>query len=43
MDFFEYRNGELYCEGVAVAAIAAKAGTPAYIYSAATQIGRAHV
>ncbi|HOD82381.1 MAG: Diaminopimelate decarboxylase [Planctomycetes bacterium ADurb.Bin126] len=36
MDFFEYRNGELFCEDVAVADIAAKAGTPVYIYSAAT-------
>lgn len=30
---FKYKNGELYCEGVKVGAIAAKAGTPLYIYS----------
>jgi diaminopimelate decarboxylase len=36
MDFFEYRGGALYCEGVAVADIAAAVGTPVYIYSAAT-------
>ncbi len=36
MDHFEYRDGELYCEQVRVAEIAAAAGTPVYIYSAAT-------
>ncbi len=36
MDYFEYKNGSLHCEGVNVADIAAKAGTPVYIYSAAT-------
>ena len=36
MDFFEYKNGSLYCEDVAVADIAEAAGTPVYIYSAAT-------
>jgi len=36
MDFFEYRDGELHCEGVPVTDIAATVGTPAYIYSAAT-------
>ena len=36
MDFFEYRNGSLCCEDVPVAEIAASAGTPVYIYSAAT-------
>lgn len=36
MDNFAYRNGRLYCEDVAAAKIAASAGTPAYIYSAAT-------
>ena len=36
MDFFEYKNGSLYCESVAVADIARAAGTPVYIYSAAT-------
>ncbi len=36
MDHFEYRNGKLFCEAVPVADIAAKAGTPVYIYSSAT-------
>lgn len=30
---FHYKNGELYCENVPVQQIAAKAGTPVYIYS----------
>ena len=36
MDYFNYRNGELYAEDVAVADIAERFGTPAYIYSRAT-------
>ena len=36
MDFFEYRNGELHAEGVRVADIAARYGTPCYVYSRAT-------
>jgi diaminopimelate decarboxylase len=36
MDFFNYKNGRLYCEGVDVSAVAEQAGTPVYIYSAAT-------
>jgi diaminopimelate decarboxylase len=36
MDFFHYRNGELYCEDVPVAKIAREAGTAVYIYSKAT-------
>jgi len=36
MDFFGYREGKLYVEGVAAAHIAGEAGTPAYIYSKAT-------
>src|SRR3982750_3565386 len=36
MDLFNYKNGELYCEDVAVEKIAAEVGTPAYIYSAQT-------
>ncbi len=36
MDHFEYREGELHCEGVAVERIAREVGTPAYIYSTAT-------
>ncbi len=36
MDYFEYKNGRLFCEDVDVAEIADAAGTPVYIYSAAT-------
>ena len=36
MHHFNYRNGELYCEDVAVGTIAKAVGTPAYIYSGAT-------
>ena len=36
MDFFNYQNGELYCEGVPAAKIAKEVGTPAYVYSKAT-------
>jgi diaminopimelate decarboxylase len=36
MDFFRYRQGKLYVEGVAAERIAREAGTPAYIYSKAT-------
>jgi diaminopimelate decarboxylase len=34
MIFFEYRNGEMHAEGVALAAIAKQVGTPFYCYSA---------
>jgi diaminopimelate decarboxylase len=34
MSFFEYRNGEMQAEGVALAHIAAQVGTPFYCYSA---------
>ena len=36
MNHFESREGELFCEDVPLAAIAAAAGTPAYVYSTAT-------
>ncbi|MDJ0811984.1 MAG: diaminopimelate decarboxylase [Desulfobacterales bacterium] len=36
MHHFEYRNGELHCEEVAVKAIAKAVGTPFYLYSHAT-------
>ena len=36
MDHFEYKNGELYAESVAVADIVAAVGSPCYIYSRAT-------
>ncbi|MBB3347935.1 diaminopimelate decarboxylase [Sphingomonas sp. BK069] len=34
MDHFHYRDGELWCEGVPLARIAADVGTPVYVYSA---------
>lgn len=36
MDFFNYKNGELYCEDVPADKIAREVGTPAYVYSKAT-------
>lgn len=36
MHDFEYRNGELYCEGVPVKTVAQRVGTPFYLYSSNT-------
>jgi len=36
MDYFNYRNGELFAEDIAVADIAEHYGSPCYIYSRAT-------
>jgi diaminopimelate decarboxylase len=36
MNHFEYRNGEMFAEGVALKRIAKEVGTPAYVYSLAT-------
>ena len=36
MDHFDYRDGELWCEGVALSVIAKAVGTPVYVYSSAT-------
>ena len=36
MNHFEYRNGQLFAEGVALKRIAREVGTPAYVYSLAT-------
>ena len=36
MDHFEYKQGELYCEDVAIYELAEKYGTPLYVYSRAT-------
>ena len=36
MDHFQLRDGELYCEDVPLAEIAAAVGTPVYVYSTAT-------
>src|SRR4030095_6846546 len=43
MDHFEIRNGELYCEDVSLAEIAAAVGTPTYVYSSATMVRHAEV
>lgn len=36
MHDFSYQDGQLYCEGVDLEALAAEVGTPAYVYSSAT-------
>lgn len=36
MDYFEYKNGELYAESVSLRKIAKDVGTPTYVYSLAT-------
>lgn len=36
MNHFELKGGELFCEGVSLADIAAAVGTPVYVYSTAT-------
>jgi diaminopimelate decarboxylase len=36
MDYFNYRDGQLFAEEVALAAVAEQYGTPAYVYSRAT-------
>lgn len=36
MDHFDYRNGELHAEDIALSRIAAEVGTPFYCYSSAT-------
>ena len=36
VDHFRLSDGELYCEEVPLAAIAAEVGTPVYVYSSAT-------
>ena len=41
VDHFELSHGELYCEEVSLAEIAAAVGTPVYVYSTATM--RRHV
>ena len=40
MDGFEHRRGELYCEDVPLATIAAEVGTPVYVYSTAAMCGQ---
>jgi diaminopimelate decarboxylase len=36
MHHFDYKNGQMFCEGVSLARIAEECGTPAYVYSTAT-------
>lgn len=36
MDFFEYKNGQLYAEDVPLSKVVEQYGTPAYVYSRAT-------
>jgi diaminopimelate decarboxylase len=36
MDHFQFKDGELHCEDVPLAEIAASVGTPVYVYSTAT-------
>jgi diaminopimelate decarboxylase len=38
MHFFEYRNGQLQCEGIPIQQIAEKVGTPFYLYSYRTLV-----
>jgi len=38
MDFFEYRQGELWCEDVAAVGLAERFGTPLYVYSRRTLV-----
>lgn len=43
MDYFNYKDNELYVEELAVTEIATKFGTPCYIYSQATLLRHWHV
>ena len=43
MDHFELRNGEMHAEDVSLAELAAKVGTPVYVYSTATIARHARV
>ncbi len=38
---FVYRSGDLTCEGVSLATVAAAVGTPVYVYSRAEILARA--
>jgi diaminopimelate decarboxylase len=42
MDYFFYRNGELYCEEVPVRRLAEEFGTPLWVYSARTIVHHYH-
>ena len=41
MDDFQLKDGALHCEGVALAEIAQRVGTPVYVYSTATMLSQA--
>jgi len=43
MDHFQLIDGEMHCEGVPLAEIAAGVGTPVYVYSTATMVRHAEV
>ena len=38
MDYFNYKNNQLFCEEVALSDLAEKYGTPAYVYSKKTLV-----
>jgi diaminopimelate decarboxylase len=40
MDHFEYRDRTLFCEGVPVPELAARYGTPLYVYSEAALVSK---
>src|SRR5881392_734129 len=42
MHSFQYRDGELFCEDVALARAAEECGTPLYVYSAGTILDHYH-
>ncbi len=42
MDYFNYKNGELYCEDVPVEEIVNRYGTPCYVYSRNTYLEHFH-
>ncbi len=43
MDYFDYRDGRLYCEEVSVEEVARRVGTPTYVYSQRTLLRHYHV
>ena len=42
MNDFQYKNGELYCEGVPIKTVAQRVGTPFYLYSSHTLMNHFH-
>jgi len=42
MHDFQYKNGELYCEGVLIKTVAQRVGTPFYLYSSHTLMNHFH-